>query len=149
MRHLPEWERWAASCDAVQLNDDELRMLAPAAASRDDAAATLMRAGPRVVAITHGADGATILRAADVAADPRRWPESRGEAAGPFDASRYPSRPCAGDPTGCGDVWGATFFTSLVGGLEWDEAAAAAHTAAVRKMGVRGASGLYEHLTRS
>ncbi|HEY0155564.1 MAG TPA: carbohydrate kinase family protein [Longimicrobium sp.] len=149
MRHLPDWERWAASFHAVQLNDDELRMLAPAAASRDDAAATLMGAGPRVVAVTHGAEGATILRGADVPADPRRWPQSRGEAAGSPAVSRYPSRPCTGDPTGCGDVWGATFFTSLAGGQGWDEAAAAAHAAAVRKMGVRGASGLYEHLARS
>jgi sugar/nucleoside kinase (ribokinase family) len=101
------------------------------------------------VAVTHGAEGATILRGANIPADPRRWPQSRGEAAGPASANRYPSRPCAGDPTGCGDVWGATFFTSLAGGLGWDDAAAAAHAAAVRKMGVRGASGLYEHLAGS
>ncbi len=148
MRHLPEWERWAASFDAVQLNDDELRMLAPAAGSRDEAAATLMGAGPRVVAVTHGAEGATILRAAAIPADPRRWPETRGEAAGPPAAAQYPSRPCTGDPTGCGDVWGATFFTSLAGGLGWDDAARAAHAAAARKMGVRGASGLFGALVR-
>lgn len=148
MRHLPEWERWAASFDAVQLNEDELRMLAPGAASRDEAAATLMGAGPRVVAVTQGAEGATVLRGSDIPADPRRWPHSRGEAAGPPAASRYPRRPCAGDPTGCGDVWGATFFTSLAGGLAWDDAALAAHAAAALKMGVRGTSGLFSALVR-
>ncbi|HEX8359439.1 MAG TPA: carbohydrate kinase family protein, partial [Longimicrobium sp.] len=142
MRHLPDWERWAACFDAVQLNDDELRMLAPGA----DAARTLMDAGPRVVAVTHGAEGASILHRADTPADPRGWPEARGRGSGPADGFRHPCTPAAGDPTGCGDVWGATFFASLLGGHGWESAAARAHAAAARKMSVRGATHLYEHL---
>jgi hypothetical protein len=140
MRHLPDWERWAACFDAVQLNDDELRMLAPGA----DAARVLMAAGPRVVAVTHGAEGASVLRRAATPADPRAWPEAGRN--GPAAGQRYPSRPAPGDPTGCGDVWGITFFASLLGGQGWDDAAASAHAAAARKMGVRGTARLYEHL---
>lgn len=142
MRHLPDWERWAACFDAVQLNDDELRMLAPGA----DAARVLMGAGPRVVAVTHGAEGASVLRRAGTPADPRAWREARECASEPSAGRRYPSRPAAGDPTGCGDVWGATFFASLLGGQAWDGAAASAHAAAARKMGMRGTRRLYEHL---
>ena len=142
MRHLPEWERWAACFDAVQLNDDELRMLAPG----PDAARVLMDAGPRVVAVTHGAEGASLLRRDGTPADPLGWPAGRGGAPGRAAGRRYPSNPAAGDPTGCGDVWGATFFASLLGGRGWDGAVAAAHSAAARKMGVRGTSRLYEHL---
>jgi sugar/nucleoside kinase (ribokinase family) len=142
MRHLPDWERWAACFDAVQLNDDELRMLAPGA----DAARALMDAGPRVVAVTHGAEGASIHHRAGTPADPRAWPGSRGHAPGRAEGCRYPCHPAAGDPTGCGDVWGVTFFASLLGGHGWEDAAARAHAAAARKMGMRGTRGLFEHL---
>ncbi len=142
LRHLPEWERWAACFHGVQLNDDELRMLAPHA----DAARTLMEAGPRVVAVTHGAGGATILHRAGTPADPRGWAEARE--CGAAEGGRHPCEPAAGDPTGCGDVWGATFFASLLGGHGWEGAAARAHAAAARKMGMRGTSGLFQHLAR-
>jgi sugar/nucleoside kinase (ribokinase family) len=99
-----------------------------------------------VVAVTHGAEGASIHHRAGTPADPHAWPASRGHAPGPAAGRRHPCRPAAGDPTGCGDVWGATFFASLLGGHGWEGAAARAHEAAARKMGVRGTRRLYEHL---
>jgi sugar/nucleoside kinase (ribokinase family) len=140
MRSLPEWERWAACFNAVQLNEDELRMLAPGT----NDAGPLLRAGPSVVAVTRGAEGASLLRNAGLPADPRQW--TRTPAQGSAVDAVYPIRPAAGDPTGCGDVWGATFFLSLLGGAGWDGAVEAAHAASARKMRVRGASGLYAHL---
>ncbi|MFP4624839.1 MAG: hypothetical protein ACLFRX_11715, partial [Gemmatimonadota bacterium] len=52
----------------------------------------------------------------------------------------------AGDPTGCGDVWGATCFVALVAGAPLPSAMAAANGAASRNVDHRGAEGLYEHL---
>jgi sugar/nucleoside kinase (ribokinase family) len=140
MRRLPEWERWAACFDAVQLNEDELRTLG------SGGAAALMAAGPSVVAVTHGAAGATVLRRAGMAADPLRWPGARG---GEVEGQVHPTASRAGDPTGCGDVWGATFFTTLLGGSGWDDAVEGAHRAAARKMEARGAADLYPRLSRA
>ena len=52
----------------------------------------------------------------------------------------------SGDPTGCGDVWGATFFSRLLAGDDIAGAMRAAHGAAARNVTFRGASGLTRHL---
>ncbi|MDQ6611968.1 MAG: hypothetical protein M3Y64_06015, partial [Gemmatimonadota bacterium] len=51
-----------------------------------------------------------------------------------------------GDPTGCGDVWGATYFSRLLAGDILPEAIVAANHAAARNVEHRGASGLAQHL---
>ena len=51
-----------------------------------------------------------------------------------------------GDPTGCGDVWGATYFSRLLAGDNLNAAILAAHRAAARNVAHRGASGLANHL---
>ena len=51
-----------------------------------------------------------------------------------------------GDPTGCGDVWGATYFARLLAGDDIAVAMRAAHGAAARNVMFRGASGLTRHL---
>ena len=138
-RRLPHWERWAACFDAVQLNDDELGMLGSGAEA-------LVEVGAGAVVVTHGARGASLVRRPGLPGEPLEWPRWRGLPAGAAQAREFAARPCAGDPTGCGDVWGATFFTTLLGGGGWDASVDAAHAAARRKMGVRGASRLFEHL---
>jgi sugar/nucleoside kinase (ribokinase family) len=50
------------------------------------------------------------------------------------------------DPTGCGDVWGATCFSRLLAGDKLLDAMRAAHRAAGRNVGFRGATGLANHL---
>ncbi|HEX7939401.1 MAG TPA: hypothetical protein VF483_10445, partial [Gemmatimonadaceae bacterium] len=52
----------------------------------------------------------------------------------------------AGDPTGCGDVWGATQFSRLLAGDTLDQAIHAANRAAARNVEHRGATGLADHL---
>jgi sugar/nucleoside kinase (ribokinase family) len=52
----------------------------------------------------------------------------------------------SGDPTGCGDVWGATFFSRLLAGDDIAIAMRAAHAAAARNVNFRGAAGLTRHL---
>ncbi len=51
-----------------------------------------------------------------------------------------------GDPTGCGDVWGATCFMALLAGEELEGAMRAANRAASRNVSHRGAEGLHTHL---
>jgi sugar/nucleoside kinase (ribokinase family) len=51
-----------------------------------------------------------------------------------------------GDPTGCGDVWGATCFSRLLAGDTLETAIRAAHRAAGRNVAHRGATGLSRHL---
>ncbi len=57
-----------------------------------------------------------------------------------------PDPRAAGDPTGCGDVWGATCFIRLAAGATLEDAMAAANRAASRNVSHRGADGLYHHL---
>ncbi len=52
----------------------------------------------------------------------------------------------AGDPTGCGDVWGATTFARLLAGDDLESAMAEANRVAARNVEHRGARGLYRHL---
>jgi sugar/nucleoside kinase (ribokinase family) len=50
------------------------------------------------------------------------------------------------DPTGCGDVFGATVFARLLAGAELETAVAAGTVAAARNATFRGATGLASHL---
>ncbi|MCC6432234.1 MAG: hypothetical protein IT354_15090, partial [Gemmatimonadaceae bacterium] len=50
------------------------------------------------------------------------------------------------DPTGCGDVWGATVFARLVAGDDLEIAVRRAHVAAGANAGWRGITGLVAHL---
>ena len=51
-----------------------------------------------------------------------------------------------GDPTGCGDVWGATYFSRFVAGDIMSVALRAANFAAARNVEHRGATGLAHYL---
>jgi sugar/nucleoside kinase (ribokinase family) len=132
-RPLAEWERWAACFDVVQINHDELRLLGLDGDDWSARLAPLLRAGPRMVAVTLGPGGAVV-----------------GTAAGNQPLARvYPTQLSAeGDPTGCGDIWGATFFLSLLGGRTVEQGVTRAHAAAARKLLHRGATGVYPHLAQ-
>ncbi len=149
MRSLPQWERWAACFHAIQLNEDELAMLG---ASADMAAESpidgLLEHGAGLVLLTRGGDGATAAVRAGFPADPLRWPGWKRRKRSLIRSTTIPPAQgrLSGDPTGAGDVWGTTFFCSLLSGLDVVDAIHRAHRFAGRKMGVRGASGLYEHL---
>ena len=54
--------------------------------------------------------------------------------------------PDDGDPTGCGDVWGATFFCRLLAGDPLKTAMLTANRMAARNVQYRGATGLHLHL---
>jgi sugar/nucleoside kinase (ribokinase family) len=148
MRSLPEWERWAACFHAIQLNEDELSMLGAGGGDLPARAGRLLAHGAGLVLVTQGGDGATAVRRAGFPSDPHRWAAWRARRGAVSAATSIPpeegSRP--GDPTGAGDVWGATFFCALLAGLPLTGAVRRANRIAGHKLAVRGAGGLYAHL---
>jgi sugar/nucleoside kinase (ribokinase family) len=113
-------------------------------------AARLLEHGPGLVVVTQGGDGVTAVSSPNFPENPLEWPAWRADrpicraSSIPPDQGHRP-----GDPTGAGDVWGAVFFCGLLGGLPLEDAIRRAHRFAGSKLGIRGATGLYEHLRES
>ena len=148
MRALPEWERWLGCFDVVQLNEDERRLLDGAADPKAEPL-ELLDHGPDAVVVTLGAAGAVF--AARGGLMPREGLRPRARLAGGYEAygGTLPTREVVGgDPTGCGDAWGVTLFTGLLGGMGMHHAIRRANSLAAAKIAHRGAVGLHEHLRR-
>jgi hypothetical protein len=137
-------DAWCRCFDLVQVNEDELAMMAPDGMSL---AATAMRAGVSSLVVTRGSRGLVYFVASsfETLSDIRRG-ERLATAAGtirtaivkPVDVGLRGD----GDPTGCGDVWGATYFTRMVVGDRFEAAMHAASHAAARNVAQRGATAL-------
>jgi sugar/nucleoside kinase (ribokinase family) len=152
-RPLEAWREWLRCFDAVQVNEDELGTLAAAWGDPWLFAAEAVGDEPRLLLVTLGERGAVYFAAAGVAEDPRSWQRAPvltpgAPVADAVRTQRVPPelRPREGDPTGCGDVWGATFFCSLFAQRDIDEAMRRANAAAARNVEHRGATGLHHHL---
>jgi hypothetical protein len=142
-RRLPDWDRWLRCFHAVQVNEEEFAMLLASMGPDQVAPRGLLDHGPGLVALTRGERGAMIAtRLPDL---PAHWPAAEAGLPPRIIESPTPASG-AGDTTGCGDVWGATFFARLLGGLGTADAAAAATSSASRKLSHRGAAGLARHL---
>lgn len=145
-RPLPEVAAWCACFDLLQVNEDELAMLAPDGLAL---AATALGAGVRNLLVTLGRRGVVYFSEAgfDRLADLRVPPRA---GAGPLRTALVPPSVArvsdAGDPTGCGDVWGATYFSRLLAGDTLSVALRRACDAAARNVEHRGATGLAHHL---
>lgn len=153
-RRLPSWADWLRSFDVVQVNEDEFGRLGGDAVDPWRLAADAVGPALRLVVITLGSRGAAYVAAPDAApdagGDPSRWLGSRETIARPgaTRSGRVPVKggEVSGDPTGCGDVWGATFFVRLLRGDGVETAMAEANRLARRNVEHRGASGLHHHL---
>jgi hypothetical protein len=151
LRPISDVREWCGCFDVLQVNEDEMRMLA---ADPMALAATALHAGVRCLVVTLAKRGAVYFAAADFDRLDLRRPESLrpfealAADVGPMRTSIVPADHIVdgGDPTGCGDVWGATYFSRLLAGDNFGDAILAAHRAAARNVGHRGASGLSEHL---
>lgn len=154
---LLHWREWMRCFDAVQVNEDELASLASAWGDPWRFAADVVGEELRLLLVTLGPRGAAYVASSAFQADPRLWQERRTESVvsgRPLVAPRavtselVPAASAAedGDPTGCGDVWGATCFCALLTGAGLRRAVETANHAAVRNVGHRGATGLYDHL---
>lgn len=136
-RALPHAEEWLACFDAVQVNETELALLG----SSHDRLAALLRHGPSLVLVTRGGAGASFAvrasRGTSPISDLLGDPDSRARLAGaPATTGTLPTPAgeLAGDPTGCGDVWGATCCAALLGGAKLRDAMLRAHLAAATKI---------------
>jgi len=149
-RPLPEWEDWLGCFDVVQMNEDEFDLLGRVQGDPWALAAGVVGTQLKLICITLAGRGAAYVAGSAFDSDPSTWWETRHRvgSSGPFRSGRVPldGLPAEGDPTGCGDVWGATFFARLLAGDLLEEAMARANRSAARNVTHRGARGLHLHL---
>jgi hypothetical protein len=149
LRPIPNVREWCSSFDFLQVNEDEMTMLAPDPMAL---AATALHAGVRSLSVTMGKRGAVYFAAADFETiddlrTPRQNDTRLSASLAPLRTALVPAEHVPpGDPTGCGDVWGATQFSRLLAGDNLHAAIRAANHAAGRNVGHRGARGLADHL---
>ena len=136
LRPLAEAPNWFGCFDVIQVNEEEMSQL-----GRDplSLAADMLGAGVSTLIVTLGARGAVYVGQGDRGAEGRSQPIHTALVAGKPVVE-------ATDPTGCGDVFGATVFSRMLAGEPLPEAIAAGNRAAARNVTFRGASGLAQHL---
>jgi hypothetical protein len=125
---LPNAPAWFGCFDAVQLNEDEFQQLGPDPLV---VAAGALTRGCRTLVVTLGERGAAYFTGTPVRS-----------ALIPAPAALVAD----GDPTGCGDVFGAAVAASLVAGASLEEAVRCGTRLGARNVSHRGATGLRDHL---
>jgi len=149
-RQLPSWGAWLRAFDAVQMNEMEFDLLGRAWGDPWQLAAEVVGPELKLILVTLEERGAAWIASPDFDADPSGWPASRHDVgrAGTVHSGRVrvDGGRIQGDPTGCGDVWGATFFSRLLAGEDLDDAIRGANRNAARNVAHRGARGLTDHL---
>lgn len=130
---VPEgWREWVRCFDHVQVNREELELLATrAGADPWRLARELVGERPRTLFVTLGADGAV-------------WLASGG---GGSNGPRHgrvplPDPELRADTTGCGDVWGMSCFAGLLEGRDPPAAVERANALARRNAGLTGAEAM-------
>jgi len=129
-RPLADWGAWFSCFDAVQMNRDEFELL-QASPNGPVRLEDVLDAGPSFAAVTLGSrgarvafreDGRTLVREVTLLA------------------------PRSGDPTGCGDVWGAVMCGRLLAGEDEVQAAESANRIAAASLDHHGVEGLVDRL---
>ncbi|MDO8501973.1 MAG: carbohydrate kinase family protein [Gemmatimonadaceae bacterium] len=147
LQPLPDAPAWFRCFDIVQVNEDEMGMMAPDPLAL---AAMATAAGVKALNVTLGPRGVVYVAAPgfDRLSDLVR--NDLTPATGAIRTELMPAMPArdlsGGDPTGCGDVWGATYFSRLLAGDDIRSAMRAASAAAARNVDHRGATGLAQYL---
>jgi hypothetical protein len=161
LRPLEHPADWFGCFDFVQLNEDEMRQLSPDPLSLS---AQALDAGVSLLAVTLGPKGVAYVAAPGFDALSQRsgaagqfgvtLSEPQAKRGGQSSTFSTPVRsglikaPAVEtlDPTGCGDVFGAVAFASLLSGNSVETALEHATTLAARNARFRGAGGLASHL---
>jgi len=146
-RPLDEALAWLTALDVAQANEDEMGQLGDEPLSL---AARALEQGVGAVCVTLGARGAVFVMAGDFTdlgwAGGARPARGTGAALVRTALVSAEGGPVEGDPTGCGDVFGATLVAQLLDGTPLEPAIAAANRMARRNVTYRGATGLQHHL---
>lgn len=146
-RKLDEALAWLTAFDVAQVNEDEMGQLGDAPLAL---AARALEQGVHAVCVTLGPRGAVFVAAGDFR--DLAWTgatrPARGAGAALVRTALVATEGGAaeGDPTGCGDVFGATLVAQLLDGTPLEPAIAAANRTARRNVTYRGATGLQHHL---
>lgn len=136
-RPAADAEHWARCFDTVQMNRDEFALFAGNAAEPWAAALCALAGRAGTIVVTHGADGVELMTSTGATGPPARH------------RLPVPDGPAPGDPTGCGDIWGAAYFAHTLGGRDPVVAAAKASRLARSKLGSSGAEAFLASLRRS
>lgn len=146
-RPVEEALGWLTAFDVAQVNEDEMTQLGPEPLGL---AARALTNGTGAVVVTLGERGAVYVAAGDFT--DLSWAGGTRPARGPGAALVRTALiapeggAVTGDPTGCGDVFGATMVASLLGGSPIEPSIRAANAMARKNVSYRGASGLQHHL---
>lgn len=147
LQPLPRAAEWYGCFDFVQVNEDEMATLSH---SPEELAAQAFRQGVLCTVVTLGSRGAVYyasphLAIADIPAA-REHEVTMDSAESQLVAPLTVRDGFNIDPTGCGDVWGATYFSRLLLGDTPGTAVIVANEAAGRNATWRGVSGLAHRL---
>lgn len=145
LQPLPQASAWFGCFDYIQVNEEEMRQLG------DDPMAVAVGAmdlGCAALCVTLGIRGAVYFeQVMDAKTQRRGGPIRTARIAAPIaGGGGVPSDRGAGDPTGCGDVFGATVTARLLQGAPLETAVREGCRLAARKVSYRGATGLRQHL---
>jgi len=147
LQPLPNPAAWCRCFDLIQVNEDEMSMMASDAMGL---AAIAFANGVVSLTVTLGSRGVVYFAAPgfEKLSDLKREGIRRvgGAVRTALVPAKKPRHPTPGDPTGCGDVWGATYFSRLLAGDKLDAAMDRALDAAARNVDHRGATGLADYL---
>jgi len=140
-RPLPEAPGWFGCSQWIQLNEDEFALLGPDPLA---VTASVLSAGCRGLIVTLGPRGAVYFDRPDPAL-PIATERVSLELAGAATLAGVTGEG-GGDPTGCGDVFGAVTFSHLLRGTPLAAAIREGVRLATRNVSYRGATGLRDHL---
>lgn len=143
-RELDEWPEWRACFDLIQGNRDEIRIVTGGIEDPLEGVRSLVGSGVEAAFSTLGPDGVAWAAPSD-----SQWLRASSNGAGTAAdsvtarvAGRPPGMPTVVDTTGCGDVWGAACFTSLLSGQRLPAAVQLANRFGAATAGLRGTAGL-------
>lgn len=144
IRPLPDAPSWFGCFDMIQVNEDEMRELSddPLALS-----AMALRERVKLLVVTLGARGVAYVQGGGDDLDGASGRDGLTGHEGPVRSALVSADYVeAVDPTGCGDVFGASAFSRLLAGDDVETALAHANRMAGRNATFRGATGLAKHL---
>lgn len=141
LQPLPAATAWFACFDVVQLNEEEMAQLG---ADPLALAADALAAGVSLLTVTLGERGVAYVARPGFTGFDAAGPTAPGAT---IRTERLPAVSVSAlDPTGCGDVFGATCFARLLAGDALETALRAGTAAAARNATFRGARALARHL---